>query len=339
MKIMKIFSAALMAAACLAVTCFPAAAATKISSVSVKFESEGYDDEGIPEVFATTSGTHYTVDNVYSAYYDTESDTAYDFGTDIYVVLLTAEDGYYFASNHSKDIHLSGLGAKLTGGTRENDKTMLRLYVQLPKAYDTVNEIERAWWGDNGRGNWEEAFGARSYLVSISDGKGKSNQAETFGTTYDFRPFMQKEGDYTFKVKPVSATDKKGDWVESGSFHVSAEAAAANEAAYKVDVDVAYKDGVALPGNAIYTYKNIGWQTTEDGRYWYRNQDGSYPQDTWLSENGSWYYFGSDGYMIANAYHTVTGNDYYFGADGRMVVSGTTPDGRTAGADGVLTKK
>lgn len=57
------------------------------------------------------------------------------------------------------------------------------------------------------------------------------------------------------------------------------------------------------------------WQQEPDGRWWYRNEDGSYPVNQWQEINGKQYYFGSDGYMLTNT---------------------TTPDGKQVGADGAL---
>lgn len=57
------------------------------------------------------------------------------------------------------------------------------------------------------------------------------------------------------------------------------------------------------------------WKQEPDGRWWYQNEDGSYPTNQWKEINGKQYYFGGDGYMLANT---------------------TTPDGKEVGADGAL---
>ncbi len=55
------------------------------------------------------------------------------------------------------------------------------------------------------------------------------------------------------------------------------------------------------------------WKQESDGRYWYQNNDGSYPVNQWQEIDGKQYYFGADGYMLANT---------------------TTPDGSLVGSDG-----
>lgn len=63
------------------------------------------------------------------------------------------------------------------------------------------------------------------------------------------------------------------------------------------------------------------WKQTEDGRWWYRNPDGTYPQQSWKEIKSKWYYFDGEGYM-QTGWLTVDGATYYLQADGSMV-SGT----------------
>lgn len=57
------------------------------------------------------------------------------------------------------------------------------------------------------------------------------------------------------------------------------------------------------------------WKQEADGRWWYENEDGSYPANQWQEIGGKQYYFDGDGYMLANT---------------------RTPDGKQVGADGAL---
>ena len=92
------------------------------------------------------------------------------------------------------------------------------------------------------------------------------------------------------------------------------------------------------PGTTEVIYKNTGWKQDDHG-WWYQNNDGSYIQYNWVELNGAWYFFGSDGYMVSNTTVHWGPDDYYFGEDGKMVKNMTVPDGRKAGADGVLAGK
>jgi hypothetical protein len=42
------------------------------------------------------------------------------------------------------------------------------------------------------------------------------------------------------------------------------------------------------------------WKQEVDGRWWYQNDDESYPVSEWKTIDGKEYYFGSDGYMVVN---------------------------------------
>ena len=80
-----------------------------------------------------------------------------------------------------------------------------------------------------------------------------------------------------------------------------------------------------------------GWQLDKDG-YWWQNDDGTYPTNTWqwLDGNGDGiaecYYFDGNGYMLAN---TTTPDGYQVNADGAWVQNGvvqtqtTTPTSNT----------
>ena len=67
-----------------------------------------------------------------------------------------------------------------------------------------------------------------------------------------------------------------------------------------------------------------GWQSDTDG-YWWQNDDGTYPTNTWqwLDGNGDGvaecYYFDGNGYMLAN---TTTPDGYQVNIDGAWTVNG-----------------
>lgn len=63
------------------------------------------------------------------------------------------------------------------------------------------------------------------------------------------------------------------------------------------------------------------WQNDSTG-WWYQNDDGTYPANTWQWIDGN-----GDGIS----------ENYYFDADGYCLTGTTTPDGSTVNADGALT--
>lgn len=63
-------------------------------------------------------------------------------------------------------------------------------------------------------------------------------------------------------------------------------------------------------------YRPAGWVQSGD-KWWYRNEDGTYPANCWKAIDGEWYYFDADGYMVVS--WLQLGNTwYYLNEDGAM---------------------
>ena len=61
------------------------------------------------------------------------------------------------------------------------------------------------------------------------------------------------------------------------------------------------------------------WQQDGTG-YWWQDDDGSYPTNTWRWLDGKWYYLNADGSM-ATGWKFVDGKWYYLQSDGSMAVN------------------
>ncbi len=325
---MKRKGAALIAAVMLGVWmfCLTGFADTRIGSLSIKFTSDGYEDSNRLDVEMTVSNEH-CYGSVYSAM-DYADPGIYWNDPAVYVVELRAEDEYYFPYMSADRYRVSGLGAKFLEARRVDSGEGLVIFVRFTRLGDHVGQIAQAYWTDAGRGAWTGAVGAKMYEVSIDVPTHHRFTAQTIGTSYDFSPYMQTPGEYTFKVHPIAQSGKGGVWTQPVGISVSAEQAEANKAMYEVRREITSSSEIV--------YLNTGWQTGADGRLWYRNTDGSYIQENWLPNEGNWYYFGADGYMKTNTFITYDGKDYYMGADGKMLTAGQAPDGRLAAADGTL---
>lgn len=76
-------------------------------------------------------------------------------------------------------------------------------------------------------------------------------------------------------------------------------------------------------GSAMTSF--AGWQSDTNG-WWWQNDDGSYPVNTWQWIDGNQdgvaesYYFGPDGYMLSN---TITPDGYQVNADGAWIENDT----------------
>ncbi|MBO5610332.1 MAG: hypothetical protein J5929_08235 [Eubacterium sp.] len=55
-----------------------------------------------------------------------------------------------------------------------------------------------------------------------------------------------------------------------------------------------------------------GQWMNSNGRWWYKNADGSYQKNQWMEDGGKWYYFDEDGYMDYEGYR----QGYWLNTDG-----------------------
>ncbi|MDY3930231.1 MAG: CAP domain-containing protein [Erysipelotrichaceae bacterium] len=59
------------------------------------------------------------------------------------------------------------------------------------------------------------------------------------------------------------------------------------------------------------------WRHDNNG-WWYKNNDGSYPANTWKQINGKWYFFNANGYMTTG-WQYIHGSWYYMSSGGDML--------------------
>lgn len=342
---------------------FPSFAGETVGTVKVKFtveEGQSYEN-GLPMMEGETNSAKYDIDEVitleeYMAQWEEDSDDdddydkhdrkdnsdllAYnetylaikDYSQVIYAVLIHASDNYYFSADMEK-IKVSGLGAECVRLERLDSKTTLTLFVRFGELDDLAKEIERAEWSVDGYGKWTPS-GAAWYELRIYKGdKLRRGKKITGHTGYDFRPLMQAAGSYRYMVRAVSSSGSVSEWTQSDFLSVSEDMASENRRLFAV---TAAQDSETDSPPASVSYTNTGWQETEDGRFWYHEKDGSYPQMNWLCENGNWYYFDENGYMVKDCYIKWGGVYYYLDSEGRMMAEAKAPDGRNAQADGSL---
>ena len=74
------------------------------------------------------------------------------------------------------------------------------------------------------------------------------------------------------------------------------------------------------------------WKQNEIG-YWYQEDNGSYPTNSWKWINGRCYYFDSNGYMLAN---TTTPDGYTVDATGAWTVNGVVQTQSTEQTSGTV---
>lgn len=70
--------------------------------------------------------------------------------------------------------------------------------------------------------------------------------------------------------------------------------------------------GILIIGMSFTAYAGQ-WESDSAG-YWYEEENGVYPSDTWKMIDGKWYHFNGQGYMDSNTWI----GDFYVGSDGAM---------------------
>lgn len=299
-------------------------ASIKIKSVKVKIGLEDFNEYGEPEFEIEAQSDNYEVGDFalisgFSGIAPGTGPGAADEGEEpefiqsqeiLCGIEINAEDGYYFDTMEQKNIKLSGIDSICTKAVRKNNGTTLLLTVKIAGLDNIVGEIEEAGFSSPCLAEWREANNAATYSVTLyKDSKKTGNMHITSGTTFDFSPLMKGEGIYSYKVYPLSATDKKGKVVESDRKKVDAQTAKSNNSQYS---DMAYSAEWQMDGN--------GWK--------YQYSDGTYIQNNWIGPeaDGTWYYFGSNGYMLTDTWQMWKKKWYYLSWDGRMLTDITIKD-------------
>lgn len=325
----RIKGLAAIALACgMAVTSVPLTAEADdrkyISSISLKVHveldpgDEIDDGDSIDTSNGGGDGTYvYTSSNKYSidsAEWATDTTVGVGDTPKIEVYLdpeYSGDTEYRFRSSYSSS-SVSISGGTFVSADRKGDQ--LKVVLRVNGIKGTFSEPEDAYWSDSlGRARWEEGYDSSGYYdVYLYRGSSVVKKLEEYqGNSYNFYPYMTKEGDYTFKVRTVPHTDDekrygdKSGWVESGDLYIDAD-----EVSDGTGQDTGSGTGA---GGGI---TEVGW--IQDGSTWYfKYPDGTYQQAGWLKWNGKWYLFDSNGRMLTG-WQQTNGNWYYLGESGDM---------------------
>ena len=218
---------------------------------------------------------------------------------------------YRFRSSYSAS-SVSISGGIFVSASRSGDQ--LKVVLKATGIKGTYDPPEDAEWGSSrGRARWEEADNTSGYYdVYLYRGSSVVKKLEDYkGTSYNFYPYMTKEGDYSFKVRTVPHTDeekkygKKSEWTEAGDLYIDKDEVS--------DGSGQDNNGGSTPsgGNT-----DVGWR--KEGDSWYfRYPDGNMQKNGWLKWNDKWYLFDSTGRMLTG-WQQTGGQWYYLGESGDM---------------------
>lgn len=208
-------------------------------------------------------------------------------------------------------------------------------------AAERLDTVENTYWDeeDDTIARWDEVENAYEYEVYLYRNEQKTSSIKTKKDYYNFKKKMTAEGDYTFKVRALAKNRSKnyrdGYWSEeSDTCYISEDYAELLKNGGEIDTD---HSGPGVSGDSSAEVKETDtisvvykaeWIPTADGRWWYRNSDGSYPAGGWWREPGTeiWYYFDAEGYMKIG-WIEENGVKYYCQPSGSMVTGDQTIDG------------
>ncbi len=297
---------------------------TYISSISIKVnveleagdEIDDGDDISIGNgsgsgTYVYTSGNKYSIE---SAQWATDKEVGIGDTPKIEIYLDPDTSGakeYRFRSSYSSS-SVSVSGGTFVSASRKGEQ--LKVVIKTKPIKGTYSEPEELEWSNSkGRATWDEGDDSSGYFdVYLYRGNSTVKKLEAYkGTSYNFYPYMTKEGDYTFKVRTVPNPNdsddigKKSEWVESDDQYIDE-----NEVSDGSGQD--NSNGSTPSGGTT----DVGWR--QEGNTWYfRYPDGNYQKAGWLKWNDKWYFFDSAGKMLTG-WQQSNGNWYYLGSSGDM---------------------
>ena len=167
------------------------------------------------------------------------------------------------------------------------------------------------WTGTRGTARWEAGDSDSGYydLICYRNSVSVKKLNRFKGNSYNFYPYMTKEGDYTFKVRAVapehigSKVGKDSDWTESGPLTIGSDEVSDGSGQTTADENGGSAAGSAsLPSGNNYPNgtgnENVAGWVQQDGYTYFRYPNGEYVKDSWMQLDGKWYMFDAYGHML-----------------------------------------
>ena len=282
-----------LAAGLIFMLCSPAYAAAgreKINSVRLKVECDKKPEAGedVGSVKVTVSDERIEVTEP-AEYYDTDDDVWVWGEVPVIRLELSVKDEkkYYFSS--STKVTVSGFRSELKSKKVTHSGESLQIDIKLEKVTGVLTEPEDYYWEDS-EARWSEVEGAGKYEVRLYRGNSLVTTITTSREKYDFYSYMNKAGDYSFRVRAIDgSSDKKGEWTDK-----SEEYSISEEEVYKGNTPGNLPENrhpSQSPGQPKY-----GW--SQDSAGWtFRMEDGNLAKSRWLFVDNNWFYLMENGYM------------------------------------------
>lgn len=251
---------------------------------------------------------------------------------------ITSGSGMYIYTSKSKASVVatdkSDLKVKSVS-TQRDGYYGLKITVTLKPLKGQYSEPENLEWKTGtslGQAGWskpedENCTGVYDIRLKRND-KSVVSFSYVSGTSMNFYPWMEREGDYTFEVRCVSngnTSGKSSEWAVSDSQYIDEKHISDGTGKFDPSGTGSGGDpGTGTSGNTT----QVGW--VKSGNVWYyRYPDGTYRKNGWEKVSGKWYYFDASGAM-KTGWVTVNGQTYYLDATGGDMKTGwiKTSDGQ-----------
>ena len=198
---------------------------------------------------------------------------------------------YRFRSSYSSS-KVSINGGEFVSSSKSGSNLKVVLRVKGVKGtYEAPKEAE--WGSGKGKATWKAPDDKTGYYdVILYKGSTVMKKLEDYnGTSYNFYPYMTKEGDYTFKVRAVDGSDK-GEWSdESDEYYMN------SSDVYTGTPPTDNSSGGSTPANA-----NGQWVNSIYGWSYYIN--GVPVKNNWVYVDNEWYHLNANGFMDTDWIYT-----------------------------------
>ncbi|MBQ5868103.1 MAG: N-acetylmuramoyl-L-alanine amidase family protein, partial [Lachnospiraceae bacterium] len=232
------------------------------------------------------------------------------------------EDEYEFKSSYtSSKVNVKG-GSFVSARRNDADQLVITLKTNAVEGILSEPEDPR-WLSENykndkfGYAKWDSVTNAAYQIQLYRNDKIVHRVSDWKSTSYDFYPYMTKEGDYQFRVRAVPKNDsvkeyaKGSEWIYSDEMYVDDdEVSDGTGQGQQVDTPE------AVTGGATSGIIQVGW-IKNDGKWYFRYPDGSYLRDSWGKIDNKWYLFNNTGVMLTG-WQKVNNVWYYLNPSGDM---------------------
>ena len=212
---------------------------------------------------------------------------------------------YLFRNNYSSsNVRING-GSYISSARRDNGYT-LEVALRVKPVSGSYETPYNAYWASSkGTGRWETGENSSGYFdVICYRGSSIVKKLKNYkGNSYNFFPYMTKEGDYTFKVRSVapegisSSVGKNSEWCESDTIYIGADDVSDGSGQTSSDENGSIQPNGNNYPNGTGNLNVAGW-VHNNGIYYFRYPNGEYVRDGWLKLDDKYYMFDTEGRMV-----------------------------------------